>query len=262
MKQQMKALTDNQYWSGIYARHADSAELSLEGFRNRPDYLIAQTIEQIGLLGKTVLEIGAGDSKWLTYFAKKYPSSSFSGIDYSELGCARLAERARRSGVAVSVFQEDLFSANSPCHNKFDLVMSFGVVEHFSDLTATLLAKRRYLRRGGRLFTLIPNMAGVIGSLTKAYNKPIYEMHNPHGLESFVEGHSCAQLVIENAGYLCSNNFSVASSCFDKRSGLYWQTYLALTRFSKAIWFLEHHVCGLPATRYFSPYIFAISRTE
>jgi SAM-dependent methyltransferase len=258
----MSKLTEKEYWDESYRYGRDFGELDVQGFRNRFQYLICNKIEDIGLLNKSVLEIGAGDSQWLPYFAARYRSSAFAGLDYSEAGCARLAERARRGGVTIEVHHEDMFATESRLHGMFDLVMSFGVVEHFDDLAVPLSAKRRYVADRGRIFTLIPNMAGAIGHLSKVYNRRIYDMHNPHDLESFLDGHSRAGLIVESSGYLCSTGFGVISSCFERRAGLSWQTYVLLTRLSKVVWLIEHHLGSLPATRFFSPYIYAVSRAK
>jgi 2-polyprenyl-3-methyl-5-hydroxy-6-metoxy-1,4-benzoquinol methylase len=257
----MNALTRREYWDQGYAARDERAECRFD-WREYVNHLLVKKIEGLGLDGKRVLEIGAGDSAWLPYFARRYPGSRFAGLDYSEAGCARLAKRAAGLGrpSAIEVHHQDMFAADSALHGQFDLVMSFGVVEHFADLAQPLAAKRRYLADGGTMFTLIPNMAGVIGRLTKRFNRAVYDMHNPHDWESFLDGHRRAGLAVSAGGYLGSSNFGVLSSCFTEPRGAAWHTYVLLTRLSKAVWFLESRFGDLPASRTFSPYIVAASR--
>jgi SAM-dependent methyltransferase len=209
---------------------------------------------------KRVLEIGAGDSSWLPYLAKKFPSSQFVGADYSEGGCALLSERAKREGVDIKVFHEDMFAENSQLHGDFDVVCSFGVVEHFDRLDRVLSAKKRYLKHNGIMFTIIPNMAGVLGLLTRTWNRSIYDKHNPHDWRSFLLGHQQADLDVVSGGYLGSTNFGVLSSCFPDRRGIAWNISRVLVASSMAIWLIEDKVGNLPCSKTFSPYIFAISR--
>jgi 2-polyprenyl-3-methyl-5-hydroxy-6-metoxy-1,4-benzoquinol methylase len=259
----MRELTKIEYWDQGYVARHEAAELTFD-WRNHVDCLIAGKIEGIGLEGKRVLEVGAGDSMWLPYLAKKYPGAHFAGVDFSHAGCRRLADRvaAAHTPLTIDIHNEDMFAAQSVLHGAFDVVLSFGVVEHFTDLPAALLAKRRYLADQGRMFTLIPNMAGSIGSLTKRFNRQVFDMHNPHDWKSFLDGHHRAGLTVTSGGYLGSSNFGVLSSCFEHRSGMSWHAYVFLTRLSKAISLAESRLGNLPVSKTFSPYIYAISRAQ
>jgi 2-polyprenyl-3-methyl-5-hydroxy-6-metoxy-1,4-benzoquinol methylase len=50
----------------------------------------------------------------------------------------------------------------------FDVVISFGLVEHFEDTDACLKAINKFLAPKGLLITFIPNMVGFTGFLTKS----------------------------------------------------------------------------------------------
>jgi 2-polyprenyl-3-methyl-5-hydroxy-6-metoxy-1,4-benzoquinol methylase len=259
----MSSLTKIEYWDQGYISRKEIADLAF-GWRNHANDLISEKIEGIGLEGKNVLEVGAGDSQWLPYLSKKYSGSRFSGLDYSKAGCERLAERITAAGIAneISVYQEDILTPKSMLHGKFDLVLSFGVVEHFTDLSTVLSAKRNYLSHQGLMFTLIPNMAGSIGYLTKLFNRKVYEMHNPHDWPSFLEGHHRAGLTVISGGYLGSLNYGILSSCVDKSDGIPWHIYVFLTRLSKLISIAEIRLGDFPSSKMFSPYIYAISKVK
>ena len=259
----MSTLTKKQHWDQNYVSRKEIVDLNFD-WRDHTNHLIVKRIEEIGLDGKSVLEIGAGDSPWLLYFAKKYPGSRFAGLDYSKAGCERLAERAAAicETTTIDIYHQDMFATESALHGRFDLVLSFGVVEHFTELSHALLAKREYLKDKGLMFSLIPNMAGTIGYFTKLFNRKIYEMHNPHDWHSFLEGHREAGLTVISSGYLGSINFGVLSSCFEKHEGFSWHIYVFLTRLTKALWLVENKLGDLPRGRMFSPYIYAISRAD
>lgn len=253
-------LTDRAYWEGTYNRRKRQPPLSIDGFKNYSSRLILNRLLETGMENKRIAEIGAGDSAWLPYLAKRFPSSQFAGVDYSENGCALLSERAHGMAVNVKVVQEDMFAEHSPLHGTFDTAFSFGVVEHFDDLGHVLSAKRRYLKHGGTLFTIIPNMAGVLGTLTRMWNRKVYDKHNPHDWSSFLLGHQQAGLDVVSGGYLCSTNFGVLSSCFPERRGLPWQMSRVLVAATLAIWSVENLAGNFPASKTFSPYIYAVSR--
>ncbi|PPD18660.1 MAG: hypothetical protein CTY24_12605 [Methylobacter sp.] len=256
----MIPLTTKQDWNDSYTTRDEPVDLKL-GWRDYTNGLIAKKIQGIGLDGKKILEIGAGDSYWLPFFAKQYPNSRFAGLDYSPAGCEKLANRIAFSGLSnLDVYHQDMFETGNALHGTFDLVISFGLVEHFTVLSEVLRIKSLYLNRQGYLFTLIPNMAGSIGYLTKRFNRKVYEAHNPHDWHSFHDGHRQAGLTVIAGGYLGSSNFGVLSSCFHNKAGLSWHSYVFLSRLSKAVFFMENQYRDLPTSKLFSPYIYAISQ--
>lgn len=256
----MLKLTDGTYWEDTYARRKSRLSLHVEGFRNYVDRLILKKLLEAGLENKRILEIGAGDSVWLPYLARRFPSSQFVGVDYSLTGCALLSERVRLADAKVEVIQADMFAENVLLHGTFDIAISFGLVEHFDDLGYVLAAKKRFLKNSGVMFTIIPNLAGVLGTMVRRWNREIYDKHNPHDWNSFLLGHQQAGLDVTAGGYLGSNNFGVISSCFPDRRGMRWQFSRALVAASLATWWFEDKVGDFPSSKVFSPYIYAISR--
>lgn len=255
----MKKLTSEEYWDGAYAQRDVICNLNLDGFANSCNRLIFNKILEADLPNKRILEIGAGDSMWLPYLATRFLSAKFVGLDYSNRGCALLRERTRDLE-NVAVVREDMFGCGPELHETFDVVISFGVVEHFEELDYVLAAKKRFLKPGGLMFTLIPNLAGALGSLASIWNRDVYEKHNPHDWPSFSQGHRLAGLDVVSGGYLCSNHFGVLSACFPDQKGLAWQLSRVMVRISLATWRIEEKVGQLPTSRAFSPYIYALSR--
>lgn len=256
----MEKLTDKTYWEDTYNRRNSLQTLKVDGFINYSNRLILNKLLETDMRNKRVLEIGAGDSVWLPYLARKFPTSQFVGIDYSESGCTLLSDRANREDVNIEVICEDMFVENSQLHGSFDIAISFGVVEHFDDLGLVLAAKKRYLKNGGVLFTFIPNLAGILGKLVRMWNREVYDKHNPHDWVSVLRGHKQVDLDVISGGYLGSSNFGVLSSCFPERSGLSWQISRGLVAVSIATWWFEDKFGNLPSSKTFSPYIYAISR--
>lgn len=145
-----------------------------------------------------------------------------------------------------------------------DFVFTYGVVEHFADTAGALSALRNYLKPSGVLFTIIPNMSGLCGYLTKKWAQEIYEMHVPLDLDSFKKAHVDANLEILFSDYICSSNFGVISACFPRRSfknPRYW-LYVVLVRINILIWWFEKLFFRLPATKVFSPYILVVSSSR
>ena len=256
----MKRLTEHTYWESNYLSQGVPSHAPLTGFSNHCNRLILRELLKANLEGKRVLEIGAGNSFWLPYLASQFPTGQFSGLDYSEQGCQLLRQRAEKANVKVDIHCVDMFKPSPQLLGQFDLVISFGVVEHFDNLGNTLSAMKAYLSAKGKLFTTIPNMAGLIGTFTNQFNKQVYEQHNPHDLPSFLDGHRQAGLNILNAGYLGSTNFGVLSSCYGPQNDLKRQIGRALMGVSVATWWIDQHIAELPSSKTFSPYIYALSQ--
>lgn len=255
-------LTTQEYWNEKYGSESPQP-ISITGFRNRSNALIYNSMNEAHLSDKSILEVGAGGSQWLPFLAQQNSTSSFTGLDYAEAGCKELEERAILAKVNIKIVQADLFEPPESLLGKYDLVITFGVVEHFDDLENALRALVKYLKPGGKLYTIIPNMAGSIGTLTRWLNKDVYDIHNPHNLQDLVKGHNKAGLAIEKANYLCSTDFGVLSACITENTNKRKvSTYLWLTRLTKIIYFIESKLSNAPATRLLSPYIYCIATKD
>jgi SAM-dependent methyltransferase len=256
----MNNLTDKEYWDCGYKSLTGKNELpDLDDFRWLPDKRIVDLLEGVGLDGKDILEVGAGNSTLLLLLATRHHSGSkFVGLDYSEAGCAALRAGATKCRADISVIQGDMFSPPEGLYRRFDVLYSMGVVEHFLNLANVLRDLKKYLKPGGVMVTVIPNMAGVLGTLTKRFNLAIYDIHNPHDLESLVSGHIEAGFRPIRSGYLCSTNFGVLSACFPARHGVSFQFYRVLLALSLGSWIFESKLFEFPKTAALSPYLYVV----
>ncbi|SHN93436.1 hypothetical protein BHECKSOX_208 [Bathymodiolus heckerae thiotrophic gill symbiont] len=262
-KQEKPGIRNKNYWDSIYTNGNSSELLSLDeykkDYKQYCDKLIMDKIIEFYGEG-SVLEIGAGNSDWIIRVFNELKPPHCAGLDYSEEGCRLLEEKSKANGVNINVVHADMFSPPVGLIEKFNFVMSFGVVEHFKDLAEVLGIVSQFSKPGGLIFSIIPNMAGVYGVLTRLWNKEIYDIHVPHDLPSFIDGHHVAGLDVLWADYLGSSNFSVLSSCFKEQKGFNFFIYKQLTRISKVLWFFESHIKELPVSKAFSPYILIVSR--
>ena len=255
-------LTTNEYWNQKYGSPISST-MTISGFHGHINNQILEQISSIGLQNKSIIEIGAGGSQWLPFLAKQYPGCSYTGLDYAEAGCKELEERAKIEEVEISTIQADLFEPPEELIGKFDLLISFGVVEHFDDLSETIKALAVFIKPTGTIFTIIPNMNGTIGYLTRKLNKDVYDLHNPHDLAALKKGHEDANVVVRKSSYLCSTEYGVLAACInDESSSVKRLIYLWLSRLTKLISIFELKLFRLPAIRLFSPFIFCISEKK
>ena len=124
----------------------------------------------------SVLEIGCGNSKWLSYLAKTY-SVRIAGMDYSPEGCRLARESLEAEDIDGEVYCCDLFDEDSANIGQFDFVFSLGVVEHFDNLEHVLGSMLRFVKPGGFLFTEIPNLASVHGLMSWIWQPDLLAKH-------------------------------------------------------------------------------------
>ena len=255
------------FWNSLWAskRHSRTiggkplnfGEQAFERFFDRAFALLGDTH------GKRILEIGCGDSGWLPYFAKRW-GFSVSGLDYSPVGCERAADLARQSDIAADITCADLFAPPAAMENRFDVVVSMGVVEHFDDTAGALQALGRFLNDRGIVVTTIPNMAGIDGTLMKIINRQVYDIHVPLDAPALAAAHEKAGLHLVSCDYLLGLNLGVVNAAGLDPARLSTKLrqllVLGFIVFSRGVWMLEHALRPLPASRLFSPFIGAVAR--
>jgi 2-polyprenyl-3-methyl-5-hydroxy-6-metoxy-1,4-benzoquinol methylase len=263
--------TTRDYWDNIW--ESDSEAKAFDP--NAPDIhqwvnqqfhaYFSNLFKHMDTNDKTLLEVGCGGSIWLPYFAKQY-GFKIAGLDYSEQGCILAEKILQNEDVSGKIIWADLFQPPSNMIAAFDVVISFGLVEHFEDTHACLKAINQFLAPGGLLISFVPNMVGFTGLLQKVLNKQVYGLHVVLNSESLKSGHREAGLSIDESGYFLSFNPSMINIVgHDKKSRVPRSKKLIfylLYQFSKIIWVFERQFFSLPATRIFSPYIFCIATKQ
>ena len=258
-------LTDSDFWDSCYVGR-DLRPFDDCNWKNFVSIQLTRLLESLQIDKKNVCEVGGGDGEYLAYLAKRYPASEFTVIDFSPRGCELARTRAKREGITLNVCQADIFSPPEALQKHFDLVISHGVVEHFTDLAGVMTAKKRILKSDGIAFTLIPNFSSpVYAYLCRRWSKTVWDDHVPHDMSSFLAGHQQAGLMPLRQGYLGAIEFSVLSMAMygpESKTRFDHQFYLFLTRLSKAIHFFEYRTVDFPATKLFSPFMYIVSSSK
>ncbi len=158
----------------------------------------------------SLLEIGCAQSRWLPYFAREW-GYQVAGLDYSELGCLQSRALLAREGLIGEIFHQDMFCPESRQVAAFDLVFSNGVAEHFEDTGAVLRQMTVYLRPGGLLVTIVPNLAGWLGRLQAKISPEVMATHRPLTKEELSQAHEDAGLQPLVCAYLAFGHCSVVN---------------------------------------------------
>ena len=261
MTQNDKAGKDywNETWSkGEFPKLFDPKNQSLDNYVNLELHNYFKKI--LGnKKGFSVLEIGCANSIWPVYFHQEFNAEVY-GLDYSEVGCRRSRALLEYYKVPGKIYCSDLFAPSEDLIGKFDLVVSFGVVEHFENTAQCLKSCAAFVKPGGKLLTLIPNMSGIVGLIQKYVDRLVYDVHVPLTKKQFIMEHQKADLSLENCDYFMSINLNAANS--GSFAGHAFNTYLRhlLSGTSKIFWMLEKQGLTFPKNGVTSPYLIAVAK--
>lgn len=103
-----------------------------------------------------ILEIGTGSGFFLDFAREVFPKSRFSGVEYDERLLAETASRAPHANLIQG--NAENFDLGQ---GRFDLVVSFQVIEHLYNPGAMLDNVRAHLKPGGLFLVTTPNLSGL-----------------------------------------------------------------------------------------------------
>lgn len=213
---------------------------------------------------KTLMEIGAGSSGWLPYFSQKY-GYKVSGLDYSEIGCKIGLKNLEMTKVDFDeMICEDIFKWNSP--KKYDVIFSYGVIEHFEHPEKILKICHDHLNKDGIIITVVPNLAGLMGSWSKRFVPDIFAIHKiikkdelkrlhlENGFSDLKTGYA-GTMSIHVIPWIRSNHFLFRENSIQKKISMF-----AIKAFGKVFSTIDRGLKVNLPSRYLSPYVISIMR--
>lgn len=100
-----------------------------------------------------------------------------SGIEYSEAGMNATLRNFQLLGLTPGFIRADDFFHMRP-ERQFDTVMSFGFIEHFTNVDEVVELHMQWLKPGGVLILGVPNFCGINYFLQRSLDKEILDKHN------------------------------------------------------------------------------------
>ena len=186
----------------------------LERLRNYEDFLLWDVILPRYLSGREgdkVVEIGSAPGNRLVRLKQRFGLAPY-GIDYSRVGVEVNRNVFAHHGIAPeNVIETDFVASELPDQYReaFDVVLSGGFMEHFTDVGAIVQKHLRLLKPGGCLVVQIPNLRGVNFLLTWLFRRDVIPMHNLDimKLETFASAFDAQGLEPLFCGYSGMFNF-------------------------------------------------------
>jgi len=166
------------FWEGYMA---DAEVYDGRPFRSAPDRaLLDAALTFTGLWqSETVVELGCGSSSFLSRIALA-TGARVAGVDFAPESLARTKAALRRLGFDNSRLVLGTIDEFVAAHEgEFDVVLSFGLIEHFGDLEAIIAAHFRCARPGARIFIAAPNLAHVNLAWIRLVAPSLLTWHRP-----------------------------------------------------------------------------------
>lgn len=249
-------LSSQQHWED---RWAGMEKLTLEfdprrtSFREIDD-LLSRNLPRNPKL--RFLEVGCYPGSYLWYFNKRF-GYQVSGLEYVEACCDKARDLLSRAGVNGEIIHEDLFSYSAPEESLWDIVGSFGFVEHFEDTRNVIQKHLALLKPGGFLVITVPNHHGSNGQILKRVSREKYGIHNRMSYADLLMGiEGCEGVKVLEGGYLGRLGFW-NTGLYASASTYGRPAYLAIR---SVFWTLEKMGRILPNSAQFSPDIAIIAQ--
>jgi len=159
---------------------------------------------RVQLASGSALEVGCAPGRWLAFLASEF-GLLVSGIEYTKDGAEATRRNLTMLGVKFDRVDEADFFAMTP-RPIYNVVVSFGFVEHFTDVRGVVGRQAEWLRPGGLLLVGVPNFAGIHGRIQKVLDAQILQRHNLTIMNASELARIGAEagLVTESATYLGS----------------------------------------------------------
>lgn len=195
-------LTDKQFWLDYWEKKTNLI------FEVPKNFVLTNFLNDIVKNHhiKSALEIGGFPGHY-TIYLKKYLGIDSSLLDYvihPKIINDLLQANGLKSG-DVGVIEADLF--NHQVTNKYDLVYSNGLIEHFDDTELVIKKHVELLSNDGQLFISLPNFKGINGWFQKTFDIENYKKHNIDSMDIELLKKCCSNLGLKNIQVFYNGGF-------------------------------------------------------
>lgn len=215
-------LTDRKFWESFWKSKKDLI------FKIKKDYVFGDLLKKAAddIKAKTAVELGGFPGYYSIYF-KKHLNLDTTLFDYfiSEDMIKELLRANDLEANDIQIIEADLF--NYQPEKQYDIVSSFGLIEHFSDTRDIIARHIRFLKPGGRLFITLPNFRGVNGWVQKTFDLENYKKHNIMCMDTDLLAGIASELGLKDVSAYYSGGFSLWLEN-NKRHSVITRTFLKM----------------------------------
>ncbi|MBK0378022.1 class I SAM-dependent methyltransferase [Mucilaginibacter segetis] len=197
-------LTDRSFWKAFW-----ESRIGLI-FKLKPTYIFGDILGKIiaEKKVKTAIELG-GFPGYYAIYLKKYQHLKTTLLDYF-IHHELVEQLLKVNGLQkddINIIEADLFTYKPI--EQYDMVLSFGLIEHFNDTKFIIGEHIKFLKPGGTLFITLPNFKAVNGWVQRQFDKDNYDKHNINSMDLDLLKSSCEQFGLSNVEAYYHGKFSV-----------------------------------------------------
>ena len=184
-------LSDEQYWESIYRSQDPAKGVTVTAaasgrsgyFRPYSEFFLWDVIlEQYfsALKDASIVELGSAPGDFLVRIKNRFHLDPY-GAEYTASGAELNKNIFEANGIDPGqVIRADFLSADfqDRFRERFDAVISRGLLEHFNDLENVVEKHLNLLKPKGLIVISIPNFLGFNGFLQRIFNAEILKIHN------------------------------------------------------------------------------------
>jgi SAM-dependent methyltransferase len=170
-------LTTATFWDNKYVRKPQvKPGWFRRQVRRKFDALMQHFMELPGGGRLDILELGCAPGRMIQRLHAVGPQHRYHGIDYSPVGIAQAREFLRDARIEARMYEGDIRAVKLP--QRVDLVVSFGLIEHFEDPVPMLRQHARFCRPGGYVAVTVPNFRTPMNRvLMQLFDPPAVDAH-------------------------------------------------------------------------------------
>ena len=190
-------LTNPEFWDDWYETGSQKTAQKAAGTLKENDWSIGRSGTFIRMVtrhlgsieNQRLLEVGGGGPNLRLLAIRKWLRPHITVLDYSPHGIALVEKSFEAHGETLDTIEDDFFTIDLS-ENPFDIVLHWGVLEHFDDPAPFLQACSRALKPGGRMLFGMPNMLAWGAQFWKRWSPENWSVHILHEDQDVI---SCAE---------------------------------------------------------------------
>jgi len=244
-----KHLTDPLFWKNYW--EAKQNLIVKINPKHNFHKLLKQIIKEKGI--RTAIELG-GFPGYYSVFLRKYFGIDITLFDYF-IHKKIIEDLLLHNNLAVNditIIEADLFTYKP--QRTYDMVCSFGLIEHFSNTENIIDTHLNYLNNEGTLLITLPNFKGINGWVQKTFDRYNYDKHFIACMDLVVLKEAAQKVGLKNIRTFYYGGFSV---WLENKKEKPFLTQL----FVKFIWVIGKVISKIVPRNYklMSPYIVLIA---
>lgn len=166
-------ITDKEYWDSYWSNYQ---------YDKITEKVVFDKYIPLLIKGDSFIEIGGFPGVFATTFYKKGIKDVTILDYYINKNIVQNFEKINGlPSETIKCIESDFFEFSPD--KKYDVVFSFGFIEHFEDTEDVISRHIDLLSKNGQLLIIIPNFLGLNGTIQQNFDKQNFEAHNLKSME-------------------------------------------------------------------------------